>query len=93
MLNKNYMAGNVHLSSEVAEPFDIRLKKEKPELAAGVDKLKELIPEDGVILESCRVSFTDGESVFDVLQRVCDEKGIRMEYSSVEPAHYREDCR
>ena len=40
MLNKNYMAGNVHLSSEVAEPFDIRLKKEKPELAAGVDKLK-----------------------------------------------------
>ena len=30
MLNKNYMAGNVHLSSEVAEPFDIRLKKEKP---------------------------------------------------------------
>ncbi|WP_294520805.1 hypothetical protein [uncultured Anaerovibrio sp.] len=46
MLNKNYMAGNVHLSSEVAEPFDIRLKKEKPELAAGVDKLKELIPVD-----------------------------------------------
>lgn len=46
MLNKNHMAGNVHLSSEAAEPFDVRIKKEKPELAAGVDKLKELIPAD-----------------------------------------------
>ncbi|WP_143272181.1 hypothetical protein [Anaerovibrio sp. JC8] len=46
MLNKNHMAGNVHLSSEAADPFDVRIKKEKPEMADGVDKLKDLIPED-----------------------------------------------
>ncbi len=46
MLNKNHMAGNVHLSSEAAEPFDVRIKKDKPELAPGVDKLLELLPGD-----------------------------------------------
>ncbi|MBP3231660.1 MAG: hypothetical protein J6M33_05165 [Anaerovibrio sp.] len=46
MLNKNHMAGNVHLRSEAAEPFEIRIKKEKPELSAGIDRLLKLIPED-----------------------------------------------
>ncbi|KHM52451.1 MAG: hypothetical protein J6N55_11230 [Anaerovibrio sp.] len=46
MLNKNYMAGNAHLSSEAAEPFEVRIKRDKPELAQGVDKLLELVPEE-----------------------------------------------
>lgn len=44
------------------------------------DKL-ELIPVDGVILESTKVTFYEGESVFDVLQRVCKEKRIHLESS------------
>ena len=32
-----------------------------------------LIPADGVILAATAVEFTDGESVFDILQRVCRE--------------------
>lgn len=46
MLNKNYLSENNNLIAEVAEPFDVRIKKEKPELADGVDKLKELLPDD-----------------------------------------------
>ena len=44
------------------------------------DKL-ECVPSNGVILYTTTVSFYDGESVFDVLQRVCRDKGIHMEAS------------
>ena len=40
---------------------------------------KELIPADGVILAETTVTFYEGESVFDVLQRICREKNIHME--------------
>ena len=44
------------------------------------DKL-EMVPSGGVILGRTTVTFYEGESVFDVLQRVCKEKGIHMEAS------------
>ena len=44
------------------------------------DKL-ELVPTNGVILPPTVVTFYEGESVFDVLQRVCRENGIHMESS------------
>ena len=44
------------------------------------DKL-EIVPSSGVILAKTTVTFYEGESVFDVLQRVCKEKGIHMEAS------------
>lgn len=50
-----------------------------------LDKLdpdkRELIPSNGVILEPTKVTFYEGESVFDVLQRVCKENGVHMEAS------------
>ena len=42
---------------------------------------RELIPSNGVILEPTTVTFYEGESVFDVLQRVCRENNIHMESS------------
>lgn len=42
---------------------------------------RELIPSNGVILEPTMVTFYEGESVFDVLQRVCRNSGIHMEAS------------
>ena len=42
------------------------------------DKL-EMVPSGGVILNKTTVTFYEGESVFDVLQRVCKENGIHME--------------
>ena len=44
------------------------------------DKL-ELVPSDGVILPPTEVTFYEGESVFDVLQRVCKEYKIHLEFS------------
>lgn len=39
------------------------------------------VPSNGVILDTSTVEFTEGETVFDVLQRVCDYAGIQLEYS------------
>ena len=62
----------------------------------------EMVPSNGVILETVTVTFYEGESVFDVLQRLCKEYGIHMEaewtpiYNSayVEGIHnlYEFDC-
>lgn len=40
-----------------------------------------LVPSDGWILKPQKVEFKEGESVFDVLQRVCKENKIHMEAS------------
>ena len=39
------------------------------------------VPKDGTILPSTKVSFTEGETVFDVLKRVCDAAHLQIEYS------------
>lgn len=44
------------------------------------DKL-EVIPPDGWILKPVTVTVNEGETVFDVTQRVCRDKKIHMEYS------------
>ena len=44
------------------------------------DKL-EMVPSGGVILSRTTVTFYEGESVYDVLQRLCRDKGIHMESS------------
>ena len=41
-----------------------------------------VIPKDGWILRPVTVTFTEGESVFDVLQRVCRENNIHIEYNT-----------
>lgn len=42
----------------------------------------ELVPEDGWILEPMQVTFYEGESVFNVLQRTCKQQGIHMEFEN-----------
>ena len=39
------------------------------------------VPSNGVILKTTTVKFSQGETVFDVLTRVCSNKGIQIEYS------------
>ena len=49
-----------------------------------LDKEKvELVPEDGVIFPAAEVTFYEGESVFNVLQREMKKARIHMEFSSV----------
>jgi hypothetical protein len=40
----------------------------------------ELVPADGWILQPVTATFYEGESVFDVLLRICQENKIHMEY-------------
>ena len=40
----------------------------------------ELIPADGWVLQPVKVTFQEGENVFQVLQRVCREQKIHLEY-------------
>lgn len=51
-----------------------------------MDMLKEekkaLVPADGVILATTTVTFSEGESVFDVLKRVTREQRIHMEFEN-----------
>ncbi len=42
----------------------------------------ELVPEDGWILPPTSVTFYEGESVFNVLQRTCKQQGIHMEFEN-----------
>lgn len=39
------------------------------------------VPSNGVILRTTTVGFNEGETVFDVLNRICKERGIQIEYS------------
>ena len=41
---------------------------------------RELVPEDGWLLEPVECTFSEGESVFDVLNRVVRENKIHMEF-------------
>lgn len=43
---------------------------------------RELVPEDGWILKPMTVTFYEGESVFNVLQRTCKQQKIHMEFSN-----------
>ena len=42
----------------------------------------ELVPDDGWILKPTTVTFYEGESVFNVLQRTCKQKKIHMEFEN-----------
>lgn len=47
-------------------------------LTAGKDRY---VPSNGIILATSTVEFTEGETVFDALKRVCSYAGIHLEYS------------
>lgn len=42
---------------------------------------KQYVPANGVILEKLEVTVYENETVFDILKRVCKQKGIQMEYT------------
>ena len=44
-----------------------------------VENKKFLVPADGIVFPATEVEFSEGESVFDVLQRVCQDNKIHME--------------
>ncbi len=63
--------------------INIECKTILPKLSGMNPKLRKLIPEDGVILEGETVYFDEGDTVFDVLKKVCRENDISLEYNYV----------
>ena len=65
-------------------------------ILANMDQLKEtkaeFVPEDGWILEAQEVTFTTGDTVFDILKKVCQEKGIQISsrYTPLYKSYYVE---
>lgn len=52
-------------------------------VAKGLDKqdsCKEAVPADGIILSPTKVAFKDGETVFDALKQVVQEKKIHLQF-------------
>ncbi|SFB03760.1 protein of unknown function [Acetitomaculum ruminis DSM 5522] len=54
-------------------------------LLDNMDRLKEskrdFVPEKGIILDTTKVDFFKGASVYDILKQVCEENNIHMEAS------------
>ena len=46
------------------------------------EEKRELVPEDGWILKPMTVTFYEGESVFNILQRTCKQQKIHMEFEN-----------
>lgn len=42
-----------------------------------------VLPENGIVYPETVIGFNDGESVFDVLKRVCTENKIHLDFSSI----------
>ena len=51
------------------------------------EEKRELVPEDGWILKPMTVTFYEGESIFNVLQRTCKQQKIHMEFVNT-PAYH-----
>ncbi len=49
--------------------------------------LRELVPDDGWILKPVKVTLRSGDTVFEVLKRVCRQHNIHMEYSNTPVYH------
>ena len=45
------------------------------------EEKKDYVPEDGVILKETEVTFSEGDTVFDILKKVCKEHKIQIESS------------
>ena len=71
---KEKKKSEVTLKIRCDELIDNPEKMTKPELW-------QYIPENGIILEETKCTIETGETVFDVLNRVCKEKDIQIEYS------------
>lgn len=74
---KNYEAGGQELSCTLY--IDCRTILDNRDM---LDPNKaELVPEDGIILDTVTCAFSEGDTVFDVLQRELRARGIHLESS------------
>lgn len=68
-------------STQLSCTFSITCETILDNMDQCAEEKKVLVPSDGVLLAETTVHFSQGESVFDVLQRVCRENRIHLEAS------------
>ena len=54
------------------------------------EEKKEIIPENGIVLDTTEVSFNEGETAFDILKNVVSENKIQIEFSGEADSAYVE---
>ncbi len=86
---------NIPLPSEISEEMSLGQETENSSCIISIDcstalkndklssKVKRILPPDGIILAETEVSFEDGASAFEILRKICREKGIHMEFSTI----------
>lgn len=82
--------------SDSGQPAVCTISIECQTILENMDDLKktkaEFVPEDGWILPVTEVDFTTGDSVFDILKKICGEKGIQISsrYTPLYDSYYIE---
>ena len=71
----------VHEDTENLCTITVRCDTVLGNMASLEEAKKPYVPENGRILPVITVEFTPGETVFDVLQRVCEAAQLQIEYS------------
>ena len=86
---------NIPLPSEISEEMSLGQETENSSCIISIDcstalkndrlnsKVRSILPPDGIILAETEVSFEDGASAFEILRKICREKGIHMEFSTI----------
>lgn len=77
---------SAEISTELEEDslvctIEIRCDTILENLDSLVEQKVSYVPENGIILEKTAVNFSEEETVFEVLQRVCKDAEIQLEYS------------
>jgi hypothetical protein len=72
---------NIADSSKLSCSIEIRCDTILDNMDKLVEGKAELIPEDGLIIKIEKAEFTEGESVFDVLQRELQDRKLHFEYT------------
>lgn len=96
-------SGSVENSSPVADGNICRISIKCDDILNNMGTLTpdktELVPRDGIIIGETDITFTPGETVFDILKRISQEKGIHLDFSMTPGAYikgignlYEQDC-
>ena len=84
--NSSSGSGDVKNSTGSDSTLTCTISIECSTILNNMDKLtsgkEEFVPSNGLILAPSAITFTKGESVFDILQRACKAAGIYMESTS-----------
>lgn len=83
--NVNLNGTSASLNEEIKEgltcSIEIRCDAILDHMEQLVPQKGDYVPANGIVLEKATIHFSEGETVFEVLERVCKDAGLQLEYS------------